>query len=298
MSYLNDAGTPTTGLNVATGNGVTSTPGVADSIASVLTSFSGGYSSSITGLPSSKVPSQQPGAATRNIAHWFVPEVGVVNMYLNPQSIAYNLKKLITNERTKGGYIVQYWGEELTTLALRGHTGSSGVEGLNVLYEIYRAEQYLFDPIALTMAASSSLNGLNSTIDATLGNLGGLQSAVSNSTSGLLQVDPASQNILPRNVPSLASIALGMELYWSGWVFRGYFTGFNFTESAERLGLFEYDIAFTVTQRRGYRTNFLPWQHSAINGPSDWATNPLSFSGLATPLTTTTGNPGNPPLGT
>jgi len=295
MALLNDTGSSSAEVTSAGGNTI-SPLGVVNSVGSALVAFSSGYSSNITGLPSSKVPSQQPGSATRNIAHWFVPEVGVVNMYLNPQSIAYNLKKLITNERTKGGYIVQYWGEELTTLALRGHTGSSGVEGLNVLYEIYRAEQYLFDPIALTMAASSSLNGLNSTIDATLGNLGGLQSAVSNSTSGLLQVDPASQNILPRNVPSLASIALGMELYWSGWVFRGYFTGFTFTESAERLGLFEYDIAFTVTQRRGYRVNYLPWQHSAINGPSNWATNPLSFAGLATPLVTTPSQNGTPPL--
>lgn len=221
------------------------------------------------GLPSSKLISQLPASAKRNIVRWFVPEVGVINMYINPQSINYNLKKLISPERTKGGYIVQYWGEELTTLMIRGNTGSSGVEGLNVLEEIYRAEQYMFDPIALTMAADNSITGLNDTIDSAMGNLGGISGILSAGTNGVLGLDPVSQNILPRNVPSLASMALGIEMYWSGWVFRGFFTSFSFTESAERLGLYEYDINFTVTQRRGYRRNYMPWHRSAISGPSN-----------------------------
>lgn len=232
------------------------------------------------GLPSSKIPSQQRGRAKRNLVHWFVPEVGVINMYINPQSIGTNAKKLINAERTKGGYIVQYWGEELTTLNIRGNTGSSGVNGLNVLYEIYRAEQYLYDPIALTMAADNSITGLNDIIDSALGNLGGFGSVISAGTTGFLGLDPASQNVLPRNIPSLASMALGVEMYWNGWTYRGFFTNFSFTESADRLGLYEYDIGFTVTQRRGYRTNSMPWHHSAIDGASDWKSNPLSISDL------------------
>lgn len=173
-------------------------------------------------------------------------------------------------------------GEELTTLTINGHTGSSGVEGLNVLYEIYRAEQYLFDPIALTMAADSSVTGLNDLVDSALGNLGGFASSLTSSSLGVLGLDPASQNILPQNVPSLASIALGIEFYYSGWVYRGFFNSFSFTESVGQLGLFVYDIKFTATQRRGYRTNYLPWQQSANSGPSNNSPNgtPLSFSDM------------------
>jgi hypothetical protein len=120
MSLLNDAGNPTSALNLATGG----LPFAANSISNVLNTLSNAFSSNQSGLPSSQVTSQNTGNAVRNIAYWFVPEVGVVNMYINPQSMAYNLKKLITPERTKGGYIVQYWGEELTTLNLRGHTGA------------------------------------------------------------------------------------------------------------------------------------------------------------------------------
>jgi hypothetical protein len=254
-------------------------------------------SQTFTGLPSNQVPSELAGVAGRDIVNWFVPEIGIINMYINPQNIGYNHKKLITTHRTKGGYIGQYWGEDLTHLTLRGHTGSSGVEGLNVLYEIYRAEQYLFDPIALQMAAANSISGLNSFVDSTLGNLSGFANNIASATAGIFQFDPASQAILPQNIPSLASIAFGVEMYYAGWVFRGFFESFNFTESAERIGLFDYDIAFTVTQRRGYRINNQPWQHSPLYGPSNWNTNPLTFATLANATTSTpigSGNNGSP----
>jgi hypothetical protein len=234
-----------------------------------------------SGLPSSKTPSQLTGQVQRNIMHWFVPEVGVINMYINPQNVDYSTSKIINKELTKGGFVVQYWGEELMTLSINGHTGSSGVEGLNVLYEIYRSEQYTFDPIGLTLAASNSISGVGDAVNNALGNLTGLNTSIANATSGLLGLDPSSQNILPQNIQSLASLALGIELYYTGWVFRGYFNSFSFTESVDRLGLFDYKIQFTVTQRRGYRTNEFAWQHSAINGPSNNGLGgpPLTFVG-------------------
>ena len=241
------------------------------------------------GLPSSNIPYLQPGVSSRDIAHWYVPDVGIVNMYINPQSIEYNESKAISKERTKGGFIIQYWGEELTTLNISGHTGSSGVEGLNVLNEIYRSEQILFDPIALTMAADNSISGLNDLVDSALGNIGGFAGSLLSGTNGLLGLDPASQNILPRNPPSLAAQALGIELYYAGSVFRGYFNSFSFTESVDPLGLFNYRIGFTVTQKRGYRTNQFAWQRSAIAGPSNANVIPLSVSDVEN------SNTANPP---
>jgi len=44
------------------------------------------------------------------------------------------------------------------------------------------------------------------------------------------------------------------------------------------MGLFTYDIKFTVTQRRGYRTNNFAFQRSANSGPSNTNVIPLSFS--------------------
>ena len=242
------------------------------------------------GLPSSNIPSGQLGTPTRQIVKFFIPEVGIVSMYINPQSINYSYKKIINKEMTKGGFIIQYWGEDLAKITMAGHTGSSGVNGLNVLHEAYRAEQYLFDPIALSMAANNSITGLSDLIDSTIGNAGGLSSSISQATNGAMQLNPTSQFVLPQNIPSLASIALGIEMYWSGWIMRGYFEDFSFSESAEKLGLFNYSLNFIVTQRRGYRTNSLPWQHSAIDGPSNSSVIPYSIIGLEdnTPKTTGT----------
>jgi len=234
------------------------------------------------GLPSSHVASQRQAIRQRDVAHWYVPEVGIINMFINPQSISYDNKKIINRQLTKGGFMVQYWGEDLTTLRIHGHTGSSGFEGINVLYEIYRAEQYLFDPLALTMAADSSITGLNSIINSTLGNLGSFGNSIANATLGVLGLDPATQNIAPSTIPSLASIALGIELYYAGLIFHGYFESFSVNESVDPLGIFTYDIAFVVTQRRGYRINGFPWQVSAISGPSNHNNIPLSWAGLST----------------
>jgi len=64
-----------------------------------------------------------------------------VQMYINPQNLQVNSRKLISETRTKGGYITQYWGEELEGMNLQGTTGDAGIEGINVLRDIYRSEQ-------------------------------------------------------------------------------------------------------------------------------------------------------------
>lgn len=228
------------------------------------------------GLPSSKILPRTSASSRRHIIHWYVPEIGVVKMYINPSRIQYNYEKVITNERSKNGYILQYWGENLPTLDLSGSTGSSGVEGLNVLYEIYRAEQYTFDPIALTLASNIGLSGIGEAIGGAL-STGVLGNIASSAVNGLVNTNPITQSLMPRNIPTLATLAFGVEMYYSGWVFRGYFNSFGVTESADRIGMFDYSIKFTVTQRRGYRVNDMPWHRSANFGPSNHDAIPLSY---------------------
>lgn len=231
------------------------------------------------GLPSSKVPSNRVNAQrVRKIIHWFVPEIGIVKMYVNPASIDYGFEKIISQERTKGGYVLQYWGETLPVLRIAGSTGSSGIEGINVLYEIYRSEQLTFDSIGLTIASNNTVSGVGDLVAQGIGSLG-LGNAVGQATAGLFDLNPVSQSLLPKNIPSLASLAFGIELFYSGWVFRGYFKSFNFSERADNTGMFTYNMEFIVTQRRGYRFNSMPWQHSAIDGPSDHDTIPYTFQG-------------------
>lgn len=255
-------------------------------------------SASGDGIRQAGIAGNREAVHARNIVKWFVPEVGIVDMYINPQSIDYQFKKHITNQRTKGGYVLQYWGEELTQLNIRGTTGSSGIEGINVLHDIYRAEQISFDPFALSLAADRFAENQGSSI------LGSGGSSVSDLVGGV--IGEAGADILglasnaiesgsvdaTRTSPTLASLAFSVEMYYSGWVFRGYFNNFSVNERADRLGLFDYNTTFTVTQRRGLRQNFLGWHRSATSGPSN--TDPLhgtphTFEGVSSEIVTASG---------
>lgn len=250
------------------------------------------FSADGNGLPHTKVPSYKPAQLRRNIVTWFIPEFGIVRMYVNPASISYAHKKLITKDRTKGGYTLQYWGEDLTTLNISGTTGSSGVEGMNVLYEIYRAEQYAFDGVGLSLAANNAsadiANNLVSGVGGAIGGaVNGLFGGDSNSPTaaaagagllgGILGMDSPNNNLTAKNIPSLAQLAFTVEMYYNGWVYRGFFENMTINERANDF-LMEYQLSFVATQRRGYRMNYFPWTHSAKDGPSQY-TSPQSFSG-------------------
>lgn len=227
-----------------------------------------GNSETGTMLPSSKVASSRLGAVSkRNIIHWFIPEIGIVEMYVNPQSIGYQYKKLINKEKTKNGFSLQYFGEDMPVLNISGNTGSSGIEGMNVLYEVYRAEQYAFDPMAVQLY--SATNDLSSEVGSIFG--GGNAGAVGSAITDVLFGQSGATGLaggINNNVPTLASIAFGIEMYYMGWVYRGYFDNLNITESADNF-LWVYNMTFVVTQRRGYRGNYFGQHRSAISGPSN-----------------------------
>lgn len=237
-----------------------------------------------TNLRQASIPPNRVASHVRNMVRWFVPEIGVVEMYINPQSLDQQLKKHIKQQRTKGGFIIQYWGEELTTLNIQGTTGSSGVEGINVLYDVYRAEQLAFDPYALALASDRSREQSNELFNQGIG-LSDFIDAPGQTFLNLIGNAVETGSARPtRMKPTLASLAFSVEMYYSGWVFRGYFSDFSFSESADRIGLFNYTMNFVVTQRRGIRNNFFGWHRSATHGPSNSDPEfgvPHSFSSLA-----------------
>jgi len=236
------------------------------------------FSADGNGLPYTKVPTGKPTQMKRNIITWFVPEFGLVRMYVNPQSITYQHKKLISKNRTKGGYTIQYWGEDLTVLDIKGTTGSSGIEGINMLYEIYRAEQYSFDSVGLSIAAGNAaaadlanlgIGAVGNAVGGLLGDSSGLTSGL---LGGLLGADSPNANAMAsKNITSLAELACGVEMYYNGWVFRGYFDNMTVNERADNF-LLDYSLTFNAVQRRGYRQNYFPWNRSAKDGPSRYDT--------------------------
>ena len=239
------------------------------------------------GLPYTKIAPQLNAQLQRNIITWFVPQFGTVRMFINPQNITYNHKKLIQKDRTKGGFTLQYWGEDLDVLNIQGTTGSSGIEGINMLYEIYRSEQLSFDAVGLTLAANNAsadvANNLVQGIGGALGQvIGGpgltSQAGGAGLLGGVLGLDSPNNMLSARNIPSLASLAFAVEMYYNGWVYRGYFNSMTVTEKADNF-LLDYSMEFVATQRRGYRTNYFPWSESPTSGPSSYTT-PTSFSGV------------------
>lgn len=229
-----------------------------------------------------QLKSNRSAKSNRKLMHWLVPDGPVVQMYINPQNVNYGYKKIINSARTKGGYLLQYWGPDLISLSIQGSTGTSGIEGINVLKDVYENEQLAFDPVALAFAAKRNK-------EVTASNFGGFDEHLfSNLESGTFLQDIFNNskrlNLPSSSGPTLASLAFQVELYWSGEVYRGFFESFNIEEKANNLGIFDYTIQFKATQRRGFRENFLAWHRSPTGGPSHTDPNfgaPYSFGSLA-----------------
>lgn len=240
------------------------------------------YSVDGSNLPHNQVKPNRVGKIKRNIITWFVPEFGTIQMYVNPNRIVYSYKKIITKSPTKGGFCFNYWGEDLVDLNISGSTGRSGIEGINVLNEIYRAEQLAFDTVGLTIGANNASNLANKGLGLIGGAIGGeVAGAVfGNGSDGgivgsLLGTNAGAQNLGGTEYNNLAELAFTIEMYYDGQVFRGFFENFSVTESTNFD--IEYTLKFTATQVRGYRTNYFPWAVSP-KGPSNYGS-PYSYNG-------------------
>lgn len=242
------------------------------------------YSSDGNGLPYNQVANSRTGNLNRNIITWFVPQFGTIRMYVNPNSMSISNKKLITKDRTKGGFTLQYWGEDLTNISIGGTTGSAGAEGINVLYELYRSEQLAFDSVGLSLQANNFNNDLSHNLINGVSSMFGADAAgAAGLLGGIFGLDSPTNGLAAKNIPSLAQLAFGVEMYYNGVVYRGFFESMTVNERAESFCL-EYQIIFTATQKRGYRTNYFPWHRSASNGPSNDGT-PYSYMGPVNPGT-------------
>lgn len=205
-------------------------------------------------------------------------------LYMNPQSFQMRDSKLVQKSLTKGGHVVQYWGEDLTTIDVQGTTGSAGIEGINILRDIYRHEQIHYRKVLANrqreIAEAAALAQAEAEEEIYDGSFGGFLlgaadtltgGAVSKTVSGitntidiLFDKNPMGGRTAKsfKSVPTLAAFATNIDMYYQGEFFRGYFTSFGVTESANEPGHFSYSFNFVVTRRTGKRTNFMPWHRN------------------------------------
>ena len=205
-----------------------------------------------------------------------------VRLYINPSSFNITEKKLINRQLTKGGYVIQYWGEELPSIQIQGETGSSGIEGINIIRSIYRHEQIQFKKIldkrlqSVTEETNNAFltnsDDVNRDYKGAAGGIlagaadfftGGLFSTLTNGFETLTDVINGDFTLPTRKeysnfstTASLASLAVSVEIYYQGETFRGYFTNLGVTEQAQSPGLFSYNMSFEVLHRSGIRKNF------------------------------------------
>jgi hypothetical protein len=70
---------------------------------------------------------------------------------------------------------------------------------------------------------------------------------------------------------SLSQLSTSVVMWYMGEGYRGFFKSFGYNESASNLGIFDYDLQFTIVERiGGPRKNFFPWQRkpwSTIDNP-------------------------------
>ena len=188
----------------------------------------------------------------KQVMTWRLPNGSSVQMYINPQNFTVDESKQINFTRTKGGFVVQYWGDNLTDITIEGTTGSSGIRGIEVLRQVYHSENRAFDLVAATQQsdlASNLSGGLNA--DNAAGSIFAELARANRNSNFLLR-------------PSLASLATSVMLFYQGVQYKGFFETFRVVESTAELGLFNYTIKFKATEIRGTRENFMPWHKEPI----------------------------------
>jgi len=203
-----------------------------------------------------------------------------LQIYINPQSIDIKESKLVSHTLAKGGYIVQYWGEELPVMSVEGTTGSGGIEAINILRDIYRSEQLTMRRVLLSRAnrfgddtntaienssSATTAAGLLEAIDTFAGGAAtdiveGTRSAIEEVTDAFLGISDDSSKI--GLVPSLGAFAISVDIFFQGVKYRGFFKDFSARESADSPGLFNYSFTFMITRIMGKRQNFMPWHRS------------------------------------
>lgn len=216
----------------------------------------------------------------------------IIPFYINPDNFQIQDKKIIQKTLTKGGFAVQYWGEDLSVISASGTTGSGGIEAAYLLRDVYRHEQLQINSIIIQrlieaqQAAGEALQNADTPPETFFGFIdevsGGALSQIKNGVNSVVDAvtDAFNGNTGTEAIekiyltPTASAFATSIDLYFGGERYRGYFESFSITEDAQSPGIIKYQFSFVITRRWGRRTNYMPWHRKA----KDSANNPVSAS--------------------
>jgi len=176
---------------------------------------------------------------------WELYDGTMIEMYVNPQNVSIQASKKITYNRTKGGFMVQYWGDDLLSVTINGTTGSSGIEGIELLYDLYQSE--LLPPSRL-----DELRGI--------GKGSGYLSSVPGVNPGR---NPNDEDELRRvRRTDLVTRATQVVLWYGSKRYYGFFTSFTIQEAASTPGEYTYSLTYVVWKTVGRDNNYMPWHRN------------------------------------
>ena len=193
----------------------------------------------------------------------------IIPLYINPSSIQTTYAKNISETQTIGGFIIQYWGDRITTMSINGTTGSGGIEAINILHRVYKSEQIQFRNILLKRAAELANNIAASQqaaqeLDQILfnGAFSNFANGVSETMDFFKSAIAGNDSSMSSNVnllPTLSAFAVSLDMHFQGKVFRGYIDSMTVNENSQSPGHFDYTIQFKALKEYGTRNNFMPW---------------------------------------
>jgi len=145
-----------------------------------------------------------------------------LTMLINPANLDLSYTSLVNETRTMGGFVQEFWGEQLTSLSASGQTALFINNGEGITNENLRDTEAYSNFIRLmNIYKNNGKEYIDETSKLTL-----------------------STKANPNRIVKFATIIMT----YIGREYHGYFEGFTFKESAEKPFHFDYDFSFKITR--------------------------------------------------
>lgn len=163
-------------------------------------------------------------------------------MNINPQNLDTSYTPLINETRTLGGFVEEFWGEDLTTISASGFTSMFFDEKKGMTNEFEKTEAIV------GAKTTKQLSGFLALVN--LYKMNGKFYA--NGVNDLK--DPDSNLNAYKSNPNKIYKMGSVYMYYSGISYKGFFETFEFKEQAEKPFFFEYSFSFKVLKTFGNLT--------------------------------------------
>lgn len=144
-----------------------------------------------------------------------------LTMFINPANLDLSYSALINETRTLGGFIQEFWGEQLTSLSASGQT--------SMFYN------------------SGGITNRDTRISEAYQNFIRLVNIYKNNGKEYTREQNNATKANPNRISSFGKVVM----IYMDKEYEGYFESFSFKETAEKPFNFDYDFAFKVTRTIG-----------------------------------------------